>query len=274
MGLKHLIVHLDGTARCARRVELAVGIARKHGARLLGVFAQFGAEERVGYIANWPPKEYAQAAAASRAAFEAACAGVPDFGWVDANCGSEAEIVRRVTDLARHVDLVVFGQHDETQPVLVPPSLALDVVLHAGRPVLVIPYIGDFRDPGQRPLIAWKDSRESARALNDALPLMAGASSAHLLAIARERGAAEAACSAAQLHLRCHGIDVATEAFPLDEDDGVAVMDLLLNRAADRSADLLVMGARGSIAGLPIGSRGAGTRHILQHMTLPVLMSN
>ena len=50
-------------------------------------------------------------------------------------------------------------------------------------------------------------------------------------------------------------------------------MDMLLNRASDRSADLLVMGAHGSI-GFPFESRGAGTRYILRHMTVPVLMSS
>jgi len=55
------------------------------------------------------------------------------------------------------------------------------------------------------------------------------------------------------------------------EDFGI--MDLLLNRVSDRSADLLVMGAHGQL-GFPFVSRGAGTRYILQHMTVPVLMSS
>jgi nucleotide-binding universal stress UspA family protein len=70
--------------------------------------------------------------------------------------------------------------------------------------------------------------------------------------------------------LAIHGIAVATEVV-LVEDFGV--MDMLLNRASDRSADLLVMGAHGSI-GFPFESRGAGTRYILRHMTVPVLMSS
>jgi nucleotide-binding universal stress UspA family protein len=71
-------------------------------------------------------------------------------------------------------------------------------------------------------------------------------------------------------HLADHGITAKPEVLVV-EDFGI--MDLLLNRVSDRSADLLVMGAHGQI-GFPFVSRGAGTRYILQHMTVPVLMSS
>jgi len=50
-------------------------------------------------------------------------------------------------------------------------------------------------------------------------------------------------------------------------------MDMLLNRVADLGCDLLVMGAYGNY-GFPYLNRGGGTRHILQHMTVPVLLSH
>ena len=40
----------------------------------------------------------------------------------------------------------------------------------AGRPVLVVPYAGNFETVGKRILMAW--TREANRALNDALPLL------------------------------------------------------------------------------------------------------
>jgi nucleotide-binding universal stress UspA family protein len=48
---------------------------------------------------------------------------------------------------------------------------------------------------------------------------------------------------------------------------------MLLSRAADDGADLLVMGAygRSRLSELVLGG---ATRHILQHMTLPVLFSH
>ena len=55
--------------------------------------------------------------------------------------------------------------------------------------------------------------------------------------------------------------------------EDVGIMDMLLNNACDQGSDLLVMGAN-SHMGFPFLSRGAGTRHILRTMVLPVLMSS
>ena len=71
-------------------------------------------------------------------------------------------------------------------------------------------------------------------------------------------------------HLACHGIKSNTDILMIND---IGIMDMLLNRITDRDADLLVMGAHGQI-GFPYVSRGAGTRHILRHMTVPVLMSH
>ena len=53
----------------------------------------------------------------------------------------------------------------------------------------------------------------------------------------------------------------------------LGVGDLLLSRAADLSADLIVMGAYGHSRVREVILGGA-TRHILQQMTVPVLMSH
>ncbi|HTH15475.1 MAG TPA: universal stress protein, partial [Magnetospirillum sp.] len=70
-------------------------------------------------------------------------------------------------------------------------------------------------------------------------------------------------------HLSAHGITVTREVLAGED---IGIMDLLLSRAFDQGADLLVMGAHGGYH-LPF-FKGAGTRHILKHMTLPVLMSH
>ena len=42
----------------------------------------------------------------------------------------------------------------------------------SGRPILVIPYIGRFETFGTNILVGWNNSREAARAMNDAIPLL------------------------------------------------------------------------------------------------------
>ncbi len=70
-------------------------------------------------------------------------------------------------------------------------------------------------------------------------------------------------------HLAAHGAKVTRE---LLTGEDIGIMDLMLSRAFDQGADLLVMGAHGG-SHLPFG-KGAGTRYILDHMTLPVLMAH
>jgi nucleotide-binding universal stress UspA family protein len=99
---------------------------------------------------------------------------------------------------------------------------------------------------------------------------MEGCALAHVLSISARKDDCESTSAEIASHLGAHGIQVKNDMFVV-EDFGI--MDMVLNRASDRGADLLVMGAHGNI-GFPFESRGAGTRYILEHMTLPVLMSN
>ena len=274
MELKNLMVHLDQAPRTEARLSLAVRLASEHGARLVGVFGQLAEAHQVGVIPVWPPETYVAAARASRTLFEQATATLREAQWLDLNRGRDTAVVGQLTHYARHFDLVILGQFDDTSHPHLPPEAVRDVVLNSGRPALVIPYAGDFKQVGRFPLIAWSGTRESARALNDAIPLIEGCTEAFVLSVAKGLDEAESACSDAVRHLEAHGISARSEAFVLAEDDGIGVMDLLLNRITDRTTDLLVMGAQGSDFGLPFISRGSGTRYVLEHMTAPVLMSH
>ena len=268
MALKDLIVHLDQSGRTTARLALAVSLAREHGARLVGVFAQRAHAQKVGVVSTWPSEEFTLARDASKTLFDTATAGLVGAQWRYINRGGEAEVTRHFVDLARHADMVIVGQHEQDNH-FAPEELVSEVVLACGRPVLILPYIGNFAEVGKTPLIAWHNAPEAARALNDALVLMADCKQVYVLSVSARLEDGQATCTEVEQHLATHGIQARTEVV-LVQDFGI--MDVLLNRASDRSADLLVMGAHGSI-GFPFESRGAGTRHILKHMTVPVLMA-
>jgi nucleotide-binding universal stress UspA family protein len=270
MSYRNLLVHLDQGDRTAARLELAVTLARQHQARLVGVFGQRAQAQKVGVVSSWPSQEYVAARDASKAMFEKAVAGLPDTEWRDINRGSDAEVLRLIIDIARHADMVILGQHDERAPAFLPQELVREVIMESGRPVLLVPFAGNFKEIGKHPLIAWNNAREAARALNDALPLIQGCDEAMVLSLSSRSEEGESCCAEISRHLATHGIKVKAECL-LVQDFGI--MDMLLNRVTDRGADLLVMGAHGHI-GFPFVSRGAGTRYILEHMTVPVLMSN
>ena len=172
---------------------------------------------------------------------------------------------------ARYADLVVLGQPDSENGGEVDAQVPEDVVLSAGRPALVVPYIGAGEEIGKRVLIAWDGGREAARAVNDALPLLENAEFVAVLVVNPSQGAhGEEPGADIALHLARHGI--AVEAQHIEVRD-LSTGNALLSRLADEAIDLLVMGAYGH-SRLREMVLGGMTREVFQQMTVPVLMSH
>ena len=122
-------------------------------------------------------------------------------------------------------------------------------------------------------LVAWTGSRDSARALNDALPFLERAQEVRVISFQLPSDGTTGG-PAPHLdviaHLHAHGIEAHYERMMVD-DFGVA--NHLLNRAADWSADLTVVGGY-SVGGFPFLTRSNTTRELLRSMTTPVLLSH
>ncbi len=284
MGFGDILVALDTTSTARQRIELATALAARCDAHLIGLYASLGAEmpERRGYFQYFDRslldplyREYqetiADEAAATRALFEdtATRQGV-SAEWRHAS-GYPSETVALH---GRYADLIVLGQldPDDAQAPLFRP-LPEAVALGVGRPVLVIPYAGNWVDVGRRVLVGWDASREATRAINDAIPLLVGAQSVTILAVdpvagARRHGDVPGADIG--LHLARHGVKATIESAV---SDGIGVGNALLSRASDLDADLLVMGAYGHSRVRELLLGGA-TRTVLESMTLPVLMAH
>ena len=107
----------------------------------------------------------------------------------------------------------------------------------------MVPYAGAFDTVGRRALVAWDGTREAARAANDALPLLENAEAVTVMFVgARETALEEHHPSIERMvhHLQRHGIAARAEE-TLHGD--LRISDVLLSRAADLAADLLVAGA-------------------------------
>ncbi|HMN74299.1 MAG TPA: universal stress protein [Rhodoblastus sp.] len=271
--MRHLLVHLDSSAQTKGRLDLAITLAKRMGSRLVGAFAQTQRSISSGVAAAWPPAEYVAARNAAEAAFTAATAGLVDRAFMDINRGEESDIIVQAIDVARHFDLVILGQPAPDSHA-VPSDLIERVVIDSGRPALVVPYAGHFADVGHRPMFAWNDSREAGRAFVDGIRVTAKDANAVVVSISRPGDPAieyrKGSLELAVAHLKAHGIAAkADQALSSD----IGLMDALLNEAADCGADLLVLGAFGG-QGYPRFSRGSGSRFMLKHMTLPVLLSH
>jgi nucleotide-binding universal stress UspA family protein len=186
--------------------------------------------------------------------------------WLSAS----GDLIEEVTRAARRSDLVVLGQSAEngSDNGL---NMPVRVALSAGRPILVVPRAGSFRVIGRHVLVAWSDCREAARALNDALPILTAAERTVLLFVnpPDAEGRSEGWLDVSD-QLSMHGVKATIlRSFANRIDVGKAI----LSRAREAGADLVVMGARGGVAGGRL-TLGGTTGHVLSNMTLPVLISS
>jgi nucleotide-binding universal stress UspA family protein len=288
MGFKDILVALDSAPAARGRIELAAALAERFGAHLIGLHAALGAEapRRRGYFDYFDHslldplyREYREKLEAEAERARALFEEIASRHGVSAEWRTASGYPSEVTALnGRYVDLIVLGQldPDDPQAMLFRP-LPEEVALGVGRPILVVPYAGSWKEIGRRVLVGWDASREATRAVNDAMPLLAGAQMVTILAIDPadgpvDHGAGHGEVPGADiaLHLARHGVRATTEA---TVSAGIGAGNALLSRASDLEADLLVMGAYGHSRVRELLLGGA-TRTVLESMTLPVLMAH
>lgn len=281
MSFKDILVIIDNTKACAARLDVAIALAQEHGAHLTGLFVrtvphvpQFVMSQLGPEVAEVQKRYAREAAEAARKAFDAktAAAGV-GVEWREVS----GALVDQCLLHAKYADLVVAGQRDDGDDSSQEgqDELLDHLVLEAGRPVLLVPYAGSFKVVGQRVMVAWNATREAARALNDALPLLKKAKDVHVVAVNPRGGHGrdghgDIPSADIALHLARHGVKAEAEAI---EAKTMGAGEALLSRAMDESIDMIVMGAYGR-SRLRELVLGGATRHMLRHMTVPVLMSH
>lgn len=275
---KDILVHLDSTAASARRLDVAASLAERSEAHLTGLHVNWLQENlywadpyAAGAVLQAAEEWAADEAARTEAQFREGVAGRAIASeW---RCARGPQ-VRTLAAHGRLADLIVVGQHDpDGEAAAETAGLAEQVALSAGRPCLVVPYIGARPALGERILIAWNGSREAVRAVNDALPFLKAAKKVHVLAIENhvERlGRDVELPTDIAAHLCRHGVAVEAEN---DAAGDISIGELLLSRAADLDIDLLVMGCYGH-ARLRELILGGVTHTLLERTTVPLLMSH
>ncbi|MBV8577660.1 MAG: universal stress protein, partial [Acetobacteraceae bacterium] len=246
MSYKDLLVVLDPEAAARERIAFAATLAERFSAHLVGLYP-LPTPEAPRHFGYYDPtlldpfflelRERARSAAVKmREAFNHVT-GIRGLSaeWREIPEGPDAEPALH----ARYADLVILGQLDpdraETELIRPRPE---HVALASGGPVLIVPYAGHFDNVGRRVLIAWSATREAARAVSDAMPLLTSADLVTVLTIdAREGPHAHGELPGADIavHLARHGVKAEIER---TVSAGLPVGEALLSRAADLGADL------------------------------------
>lgn len=248
MTYKSLMVHLELGAENDGVLAIAADLARRFNARVIGIAAcqpmqalypeGFTAGDVIA--ADWDEinRELAAAERQFRKALEGRAHGLQWRSTV-----TYAPLADFLAEEARAADLIITARDigpsllDETRRVNIG-----DLVMRAGRPVLLVPK-GIRALPMRHVFVGWKESRESRRAVADALPLLREAKHVTVLEVAtgtRLKTAGEHVEDVASW-LGAHGVTAVAQSLAQAGDEkGYLRAELL-----DRHCDLLVAGAYG-----------------------------
>ena len=273
MTYRSIAVCLDNSILSQRRLEFALTLARRYEAHLqaLHMTREPLVFDNAGQISPLFMEWKKLTEEKQERARALGCARAKEFGIDLAWDAYRSTEVPYLTAKARLSDIVIIGQRN-------PADLEADFeasfndkfILSLGRPALVMPCGSTPPKTFDSILVAWNGSRESARALNDALPMLERAQKITLLILEGKGDDTQPAGSDdLKAFLARHGVDAAIRCEPSPAAEHA---DRLLHYAAAMEADLLVMGAYGH-GRLGEMILGGVTRSILHDMNLPVLMS-
>ncbi len=275
-SLRQILVHLDSSAGARQRLALARALAARHEATLSALYAA------TPLLVAMPASPESAAAvlqidvdrrARVRGMFDETLRSPgPPASWGEC-AGFQAD--RGFARQALYADLLVLGQHDPSDGDVgaLPADFPEAMLMASGRPAMIVPHDGCPAGVGDSVAIAWKPTREAARAVAAAMPILRRAAQVHVLCWDDEE---EAAADVRGTHLdldsylRLHGVQATWQhGGPEPQQLG----EILLSRVFDAGADLLVMGCYGHGRARE-WMLGGTSRTILRGMTVPVLMAH
>lgn len=271
MTLARILVHADDSDLAAGRFDATFALASAYDAHVVGCAVEHYPVLPSYVGAQMPGEVYAALAEEQQRRVQVAKSQFDNqasaAGW---SARSEFVSEQGVTStvIARHgrtADLIVVSQGiPDTETETLPDN----VVMESGKPVLVLPAAKSRSKPPGRVLMAWRDTRESARAVEAALPILREAEGVEILTVSEKDSVAGSADIAR--YLAAHGIDTTTNK---SVSSDIPVGDAILNRISDGGFDLLVCGAYGH-SRLRETILGGVTNKVLTQCPVPALMAH
>jgi len=273
MAIKDLAVAFNGGESARAALRLAVRMAEKYGANITGLHVS-PPLKMDSLTRQWIPESALEALkkaeADNIAGIEArfredleALGHTNNADW-SAETGEPTRVLAKA---ARYFDILLTGQVDRgsgTADLLRPE----DVVLLAGKPVIIVPTSYKDRAFNEFAVVAWDGSRPAARALTDAMQILETKKRLDIVTVVPDETPPDCGHDILR-HLRRHGIDA--RQVVLREDGGIG--RTILAHCAKTDPDIMVMGAY-SRTRIREDIFGGTTRDVLENMTTPVLMAH
>jgi len=228
MSYASLMVHFDASPGARSRLQLAVGLADRFKAILIGIAGPPYLPEPTGGIP--------EALAGIEKEFRANAHPNAGVEWRGQPVWSNVLIPQQ----ARAADLVIVGPRANRWDFADSQDPGVTILL-AGRPILFVPDHVDMLD-ARHIVVAWKDRREARRAVRDALPFLRRADNVEIVEVNEPEAQARGAVDDVADYLSRHGITLGANTY-LKANGPVA--NEVIRFAQEKKADLIVAGAYG-----------------------------
>ncbi|MDG1170781.1 MAG: universal stress protein [Sulfitobacter sp.] len=278
MGLKTLLVCLTTPENSDALLKLAVPLARKHNAHLIGLHTVEALLVYPGIAIHIPEPAFASFHESQKKASDAiekvfrkhtALEDFPsEFRLVRAEAVYASE---RMVESARVADLVIMAQEDRTADRYDQRNAQQHVIRESGRPVIVVPPDYDGPEIGANILLGWNDTKEAARASHDMLTVAQPGASVTVLRVSKSQQDMLKDSVGVDLTEMLARHDLRAE---LEQRNpmGDSIADALNKAAFEKGADLIVTGAFSHSKAYEF-VLGATSPALLHDAKLPVLFS-
>jgi nucleotide-binding universal stress UspA family protein len=278
MAPKTLLVCLTTVPHAETLMKVAVPLARKHDAHLIGLHTIEALVVYPGIAMHIPEPVFAafndsqqQEAEAIKKVFSAHTDNEDfrsEFRLVRAEAVSASE---RIVESARAADLVIMAQEDKATDRYDQRHAQVQIIRNSGRPVIVVPLGYDGPEIGKNILLGWSDTREAARAAHDLVTVADAGAAVTILRVSPTENDALKDSFGIDLAemLSRHGLNATLEQHGLSEPDISGVLNQV---ALEKGADLIVTGALGHSRAYDFVI-GATTYALLRDTKFPVMFS-
>ena len=276
MAIKDLAVAYNGSPNASSALKFALQMCTKYDAALTGLYASAPIKFE-GNVQRWISDDIlkslrnaeAETAREIEQKFkeEARALGFANGIEFISDEGVPNTVIARQ---ARYHDILLLGQFSDPNDAR-RNVRAEDLVLRAGRPLIIVPLKYEVVPFQEYAVLAWDGSRPASRALSDAMQILETKKRIDVLTVSSD-GGQSGGMRVAQVikHLEHHGVDARHVDLKASRE---GVGGTILDYCGKQRPDVLVMGAYGQ-AKLREDLFGGTTRHILEHMNVPVLMAH
>lgn len=278
MAIKDIAVCYNGSENADAALQYAVQMSKKYDAALTGIYVTSPIHFE-GQVEHWISDDILESVKSAErgisqeieTSFRDKVAAEELKGPIDwlYEEGHPNDLLDRC---ARYFDLLLMGQFSDADNAK-RQVRAEDVVLRSGKPLIVVPngyQVHPFREYA---VVAWDGSRPAARALTDAMQILETKKRLDVVTVSEKGDQGEHGLSSDPgiiRHLGRHGIDARHIALTASREGAGST---IIGYCEENDPDVLVMGALGH-ARLRENLFGSLTRHILRHMSVPVMMAH